>query len=75
MKNGRTQLAHKAEHAVDLATGAVVGLTVQDADEGDSTTSVETFDRCRGADRDGRADGDGLEEVVPDKDPGPRTKD
>jgi hypothetical protein len=34
MKNGRTHLAHKAEHAVDLATGAVVPVTVQDADEG-----------------------------------------
>ncbi len=29
MKDGRTHLAHKAEHAVDLETGAVVG-------EGDS---------------------------------------
>ena len=25
MKDGRTHLAHKAEHAVDLETGAVVG--------------------------------------------------
>ena len=31
MKDGRTHLAHKAEHAVDLETGAVVGVTVQDA--------------------------------------------
>ena len=34
MKDGRTHLAHKAEHAVDLETGAIVGVTVQDADEG-----------------------------------------
>ena len=27
MKDGRTHLAHKAEHAVDLDTGAVVGVT------------------------------------------------
>ena len=30
-KDGRTHLAHKAEHAVALETGAVVGVTVQDA--------------------------------------------
>jgi transposase len=36
MKDGRTHLAHKAEHAVDLATGAIVGVTVQDADDGDT---------------------------------------
>jgi transposase len=29
MKDGRTHLAHKAEHAVDLDTGAIVGITVQ----------------------------------------------
>src|SRR5574339_1090833 len=43
MKDGRTHLAHKAEHAVDLDTGAVVGVTVQDADKGDTTTSIETL--------------------------------
>ena len=32
MKDGRTHLAHKAEHAVDLETGAIVGVTVHDAD-------------------------------------------
>ena len=31
-----THLAHTAEHAVDLVTGAIVGLAVQDADEGDT---------------------------------------
>ena len=29
MKDGRTRLAHTAEHAVDLETGAVVGVSVQ----------------------------------------------
>ena len=43
MKDGRTHLAHKAEHAVDLETGAIVGVTVQDADDGDTTTLVETL--------------------------------
>jgi hypothetical protein len=32
MKDGRTHLAHKAEHAVDLDTGAIVAVTVQGAD-------------------------------------------
>ena len=36
-------MAHKAEHAVDLETGAVVGVSVQDADQGDTTTMVETL--------------------------------
>ena len=43
MKDGRTHLAHKAEHAVDLETGAIVGVTVQDADDGDTETSIETL--------------------------------
>ena len=34
MKDGRTHLAHKAEHAVDMETGAIVAVTVQPADEG-----------------------------------------
>src|SRR5713226_4374625 len=29
MKDGRTHLAHKAEHAVDLETGAIVAVTLQ----------------------------------------------
>jgi transposase len=39
---GRTHLAHKAEHAVDLDTGAIVAVTLQGADQGDTTTIVET---------------------------------
>ena len=42
MKDGRTHLAHKAEYAVDLETGAIVAVTVQGADEGDTTTIVDT---------------------------------
>jgi transposase len=42
MKDGRTHLAHKAEHAVDMQTGAIVGVTVQGADQGDTTTIAET---------------------------------
>src|SRR5207245_9491966 len=43
MKDGRTHLAHKAEHAVDLDTGAVVAVTLQRADKGDTTTLDETL--------------------------------
>ena len=43
MKDGRTHLAHKAEHAVDLETGAIVAVTVQGADQGDTTTMVQTL--------------------------------
>src|SRR5687768_4471494 len=48
MKDGRTHLAHKAEHAVDLETGAVVGVTVQGADQGDTTTIAETLTTAAG---------------------------
>jgi Transposase DDE domain len=43
MKDGRTHLAHKAEHAVDMKTGAVLAVTVQEGDAGDPTTGVETL--------------------------------
>jgi len=43
MKDGSTHLAHKAEHAVDMETGAVVAVTLQGADQGDTTTYVETL--------------------------------
>ena len=42
MKDGRTHLAHKAEHAVDLETGAMIAVTLQGADAGDTTTIIET---------------------------------
>src|SRR5206468_3018809 len=40
---GRTHLAHKAEHAVDLETGAVVAVTVAAGDAGDTATIWETL--------------------------------
>lgn len=42
MKDGRTHLAHTAEHAVDLETGALVAVTLQGADVGDTTSLIET---------------------------------
>jgi transposase len=44
MKDGRTHLAHKAEHAVDLETGAIVAVTLQPAHAGDTTTVKKTLD-------------------------------
>jgi transposase len=38
MKDGTTHLAHKQEHAVDMNSGAVLAVTIQPADEGDTTT-------------------------------------
>jgi transposase len=70
MKDGRTHLAHKAEHAVDLETGAIVAVTVQGADEGDTTTIVETA--IAAAEQVEEAQGDvnepqALEEIIGDK--------
>ena len=67
MKDGRTHLAHKAEHVVDLETGAIVGVTVQDADDGDTTTSIETLIEAAEQVEAVRPDGDGIEEIVGDK--------
>ena len=47
MKDGRTHLAHKSEHAVDLETGAVVAVTLQGADKGDTRTIHETLEQTK----------------------------
>ena len=44
MKDGRTHLAHKVEHVVDFSSGALVAVTVQPANEGDTTTWRETVE-------------------------------
>jgi transposase len=43
MKDGSTHMAHKAEHAVDMESGAVIAVTLQAADQGDTTTIHETL--------------------------------
>src|ERR1700712_3203432 len=43
MKDGRTHLAYKPEHAVDLDTGAVIAAEMHQADQGDTTTLPETL--------------------------------
>lgn len=67
MKDGRTHLAHKAEHAVDLETGAVVAVTIQGADQGDTTTSSKTLIEAAEQIEAVVPDSDGPKEVVADK--------
>jgi transposase len=71
MKDGRTHLAHKAEHAVDLETGAIVGVTIQGADQGDTATLPETLaEAVEQLDQVTDADGEPValaDEVVADK--------
>jgi transposase len=73
MKDGRTHLAHKAEHAVDSESGAIVAVTVQDASIGDTGTIMDTLAEAEGQliklQRKAALAGlvDGLQEVVADK--------
>ena len=67
MKDGRTHLAHKAEHAVDLETGAIVSVTVQGADQGDTQTMVKTLTEAVEKVEQALPEGRGIEEVVADK--------
>lgn len=63
IKDGRTHLAHKAEHAVDLETGAIVGVTIQPADRVDTSSLGETMENLD----DAGGHHDGIEEVVTDR--------
>jgi transposase len=67
MKDGRTHLAHKAEHAVDLETGAVVAVTIQPADKGDTETVKETLLTAAENLETVKPDSDGVRELVTDK--------
>lgn len=44
LKDGRTHLAYKPEHAVDLDTGAVVAAEMHIADQGDTSTLPSTLE-------------------------------
>jgi transposase len=77
MKDGRTHLAHKAEHAVDLETGALLAVTVQSATAGDTNTLPETLAQCgehirevaseAGSEESARMNPEGPAELVLDK--------
>jgi transposase len=47
LKDGRTRLAYKAEHVVDMETGAVVQAEIHTADEHDTTTIQPNLDEAR----------------------------
>ena len=47
MKDGRTHLAYKAEHAVDLDSGLVLSAAIHPADQGDTTTLVDSLLRTQ----------------------------
>jgi len=47
MKDGRTHLAHKAEHAVDLQSGAIAAVTLQPADRGDTDSLALTLQQAQ----------------------------
>ena len=65
MKDGRTHLAHKAEHAVDLSSGALLAITLQPASDGDSSTIGRTLEEAQSASQE--INERGVEEVVADK--------
>jgi hypothetical protein len=44
MKDGRTRLAYKPEHGVDLDTGAIVAAPIHGADQGDTRTLPGTLE-------------------------------
>ncbi len=80
MKDGSTHLAHKAEHAVDLSSGALLAVTLQGADQGDTTTIHQTLAEAGEAvaelmeheavtapEEEPRVNLGGVEEVVADK--------
>ena len=43
MKDGRTRLAYKPEHAVDLDSGAIIAALIHNADQGDTKTLPGTL--------------------------------
>jgi transposase len=65
MKDGRTHLAHKAEHAVDLSSGALLAITLQPAGGGDTDTIRSTLAEAQSAAR--AINERAVEEVVADK--------
>jgi transposase len=76
MKDGRTHLAHKAEHVVEMTAGcvpALLGVSLHGADEGDTKTGhqsvAEAFDHLAAvvADERGQLPAGLFEEAVADK--------
>jgi len=64
LKNGSTHLAYKAEHAVDLETGALVGITLHPGDAGDTDTLAPTLDEVEANLDDVARDEDARQNIV-----------
>ena len=47
IKDGRTRLAYKAEHVVDMETGVVVAAQIYAADTGDTSTITPSLEKAR----------------------------
>ena len=67
MKDGRTHLAHKVEQGVDMETGAILSVTVQDASAGDTATLPGTLTMASEQVEAVQPEGAGVVEVVADK--------
>jgi transposase len=78
MKDGRTHLAHKAEHVVDMtpgpgSCGALLGVSLHGADEGDTSTGHRSVEQAFAHVAEALQDEEGelparlFEEVVADK--------
>lgn len=47
LKDGRTRLGHKAEHVVDLETGAILSADIHPADASDTATMRDSLESAR----------------------------
>ena len=65
MKDGRTRLGYKAQHAIDLDTEIVVGATIHHADESDAEVLKDAIVETAGIVE--SAGTDSYQEVVADK--------
>jgi transposase len=65
MKDGRTHMAHKAEHAVDLISGALLAVSLQPADRGDTQTFKQTLAEAEQTAQ--QVSELGIEEVIADR--------
>lgn len=66
MKDGRTHLAYKAEHVVDLQTEAILAAPIYAADEADTATLVPSLEQAQ-ANVDATESGRVIEKAVADK--------
>lgn len=67
MKDGRTHLAYKAEQAVDLECGTILGVTLHGGAKGDTESLFETLEETFEQLESALGDSASIEEVVADK--------